>query len=726
MDQMGIDFEVNSDEDFDDLLETIIHPKVVKKVLDFILTLEKYGLFWIKRSFPQCPIRDIIIVGAMGEGLSALAVVMQQKADGDVMLTLNDYQVVERQHDSMCLNKHVLKLENSDIHPGYALLRSWNSDQGSSYFTLDDIKEMIMEINVENFISSFFGTDNKCYFSTHGPALMLGISSSSIRESLLGLAESFDIVLGIHCDEWPSVADEWIERDRLDWPSGTMIANTVEMGCDLVQIGVSGSRTENIEWRISFARAERYLIQTLNSSQLKTISLLKVLFKSKIFGERFHQTISSYVAKTSFFWISEEYDGSKWQDRNCIYYLWLCLQKLLRFVRDGNCPNFFIRDCNVLRGKLSESDKRDFSLKLEDFTKRSIFKDKILHLPLITFLRKMYQGFLSGKTKTVINFFQIHLFEKFIARALEEFMEQFIHILIPTHTNDSLENCVEKVQCILEAFRSNPLESEICMHSFALQDFYIRCFTCAQLRLENIAIPRDEQCLSTLSDNIMNLLSKANLNLETLCVGEITQIAHVFFTNKLYENVLDFILPMLLKFKTVPCYRLDSLKSMILLFGSCFLNLADESVTSPRRPVCDITFYKLEEPILTEHLRLEIVSANLDLEKSSTENIIEIVPYIHHVRVHPLVYACYMKYKCYKCMQRNPDSYIALQELEEKVMKENAQQYHNLNLLGCSLYECRYFDKALKIFALSYKNRLHRRSILFHVGILLKHCFKTK
>lgn len=73
---------------------------------------------------------------------------------------------------------------------------------------------MMMEINVENILSSL-ETLSKCHFETHGPALMLDISSSgSIRESLLGLFDSIDIVIGIHCDEWPSVADEWIERDR--------------------------------------------------------------------------------------------------------------------------------------------------------------------------------------------------------------------------------------------------------------------------------------------------------------------------------------------------------------------------------------------------------------------------------------------------------------------------------------------------------------------------------
>lgn len=44
----GMDFEVNSNEDFYDLLEIFGNFKLVKKVFDIILIFEKFGLFWIK------------------------------------------------------------------------------------------------------------------------------------------------------------------------------------------------------------------------------------------------------------------------------------------------------------------------------------------------------------------------------------------------------------------------------------------------------------------------------------------------------------------------------------------------------------------------------------------------------------------------------------------------------------------------------------------------------
>lgn len=119
--------------------------------------------------------------------------------------------------------------------------------------------------------------------------------------------------------------------------------------------------------------------------------------------------------------------------------------------------------------------------------------------------------------------------------------------------------------------------------------------------------------------------------------------------NKFYEKVLNFILLMFLKFRNVLCYRLDCLKLIFLVSVFCFLNMVDELVILLRCLVCDIIFYKLEEFILMEYLRLEIVCVNFDLEISSKFNIIEIL-YLYYVRVYLLVYVCYMKYKCYKCM----------------------------------------------------------------------------
>lgn len=293
---------------------------------------------------------NCFVAGSVGEGLNLLSCLFTKKEfDIDVMGSLLETVAIERQHDG---NVNVLKLESSKLHPGYALLRILGSDTSTNddrYLSSQKIrnrdKSCIRDADFGGLLSSFGGIP--CLL--HGPAFTFDISRRNYQESAVGYATSLDLVPGIRCDEWPSVADEWIERKRSGWPSGTMIAEAVKMGCDLVPIGPAGNSMEDEEWRISLVRAERHLVHTLNSAQLKTLVLFKIIFKYGVFGEIFHKRISSYVAKTAFFFTSEENNGDQWEDRHCIHYLSLCLRQLLYFVANLFCPNYFIRDCNVLR-----------------------------------------------------------------------------------------------------------------------------------------------------------------------------------------------------------------------------------------------------------------------------------------------------------------------------------------------------------------------------------------
>lgn len=60
------------------------------------------------------------------------------------------------------------------------------------------------------------------------------------------------------------------------------------------------------------------------------------------------------------------------RDKRCIlrYY----------FVANLFCPNYFIRDCNVLRQKLNDLEKQNFIDTLENFITKDNFKEKILSL----------------------------------------------------------------------------------------------------------------------------------------------------------------------------------------------------------------------------------------------------------------------------------------------------------------------------------------------------------
>lgn len=665
---------------------------------------------------------NCFVAGSVGEGLNPLLCFFtKEECDIDVMGSLLETVAMERQHDG---NVNVLKLESSKLHPGYALLRILGSDTSTNdnrYLSSQRIrnidKRCIRDADYGGLLSSFGGIP--CLL--HGPAFKFDTPDRNYQEPAVGHLTSLDLVLGIHCDEWPSVADEWIERKRSGWPSGTMIAEAVNMGCDLVPIGPAGNSMEDEEWRISLVRAERHLVHTLNSAQLKTLVLLKIIFKYGVFGEIFHKRISSYVAKTAFFWTSEENNGDQWEDRHCIHYLCLCLRQLLYFVANLFCPNYFMRDCNVLRQKLNDLEKQSFFHTLDNFIKKDNFKEKILSLLKTSGSRNTFVGCLSNmkfsKNDQVLRFLKSG-----VDRELQEKLGKDLLMFLSLPTAKNFRSAIDELLFLLMSFQNSSLTSNNDMDNIAFQDFFIGCLTCAQLRLVNAAIFRNELTENERFDILHRLLSNANLKTQTLCAAEITQIAHVFFTNALYKNALHLIIPMLEEFKKVQDIGLKGIRLSLKQFYYTFFNWNDLPFASLRRPVCDISFFSLEESILTEHLRLEIVLAELGYGMAVWSGQSKSFACHYHVNVHSLVYAYYMKYKCCLYMGRNVDSFRALQELEDQVLENTEHEYFNLNLLGCSVLESGNFEKAMKIFALAYRKRDYRISVYYHVGILLRRC----
>lgn len=612
---------------------------------------------------------NCFVAGSVGEGLNPLLCLFTKKeSDIDVMGSLLETVAIERQHDG---NVNVLKLESSKLHPGYALLRILGSDTSTNdnrYLSSQKIrnrdKRCIRYADFGGLLSSFGGIP--CLL--HGPAFTFDISRRNYQEPAVGHATSLDLVFSIRCDEWPSVADEWIERKRSGWPSGTMIAEAVKMGCDLVPIGPAGNSMEDEEWRISLVRAERHLVHTLNSAQLKTLVILKIIFKYGVFGEIFHKRISSYVAKTAFFWTTEENNGGQWEDRHCIHYLSLCLRQLLYFVANLFCPNYFIRDCNVLRQKLNDLEKQNFVDTLDNFITKDNFKEKILSLLKTSGPRTRFVGWLS-----YVNFFKNVQFLRFLKsgvdREIQENLGRDLLMFLSSPTAKNFRSSIDELLFLLRSFRKSSLTSNDNTDNIAFQDFFIRCLTCAQLRLVNAAIFRNELTENERFDILHRLLSNANLKTETLCAAEITQIAHVFFTNALYKNALHLIIPMLEEFKKVQDIGLKGIRLSLKLFCYTFFNKNDVPLASLRRPVCDISFFSLEESTLTENLKLEIVLAELGYGMALWSGQSKSFACHYHVNVHSFVYAYYMKYKCCLYMGRNVDSFRALQELEDQVLE---------------------------------------------------------
>ncbi|XP_058819657.1 uncharacterized protein LOC131682284 isoform X2 [Topomyia yanbarensis] len=104
----------------------------------------------------------------------------------------------------------------------------------------------------------------------------------------------WEIVPAILCP-WPREAVEWVQRKRevkinpltkqkFQWPTPPMIQKVKSFGCHVIPSGYApkqgSNRYRQLEWKIVFPEAERYLESCLTNTQTKIYMLTKLLFKT--------------------------------------------------------------------------------------------------------------------------------------------------------------------------------------------------------------------------------------------------------------------------------------------------------------------------------------------------------------------------------------------------------------------------------------------------------------
>ncbi|VDI44977.1 Hypothetical predicted protein [Mytilus galloprovincialis] len=229
-----------------------------------------------------------------------------------------------------------------DFTPGYVLvelgMRGNPYTQLSSSFVKTSISVFMQ------FLKSMFQME------PHGPAMSASTGG-----------EDFDLVLCIKSITWPNIASEWVLRKRkYGWPSQEMIQNIQSQGCHLVPVSskVDTRTTEDIEWRLSFSFAKRELVHSFRHTQLLVYGLLKLILKEVI---GVHHDIAdylcSYFLKTTIFWVIEDNPQTIWNVDFLILSFHLCLERLIQFIVEENCPNYFIRINNMFLERFTPAGK---------------------------------------------------------------------------------------------------------------------------------------------------------------------------------------------------------------------------------------------------------------------------------------------------------------------------------------------------------------------------------
>ena len=155
-----------------------------------------------------------------------------------------------------------------------------------------------------------------------------------------------DRVPAIECTGWPTNAYEWKIRQPRNWPSADVVENITSSGFMIVPKPSDLSGDIRKEWRLSFSNSEAELFKWFTEEQSKVYYLLRSLY-ARHFKEKLRGVLTSYHFKTVMFWTLEEEDPGLWSEESTLNLSLRVLKKLLRFIQDGFCPHFFIRNHNL-------------------------------------------------------------------------------------------------------------------------------------------------------------------------------------------------------------------------------------------------------------------------------------------------------------------------------------------------------------------------------------------
>nr|XP_011453837.2 uncharacterized protein LOC105346813 [Crassostrea gigas] len=272
-------------------------------------------------------------------------------SDKDVMFWLNHNRVIMNFSQVQFYNVKdfvMILCDSSESPPGFTLL----------WLPLKRVcckaKSVIVSING---ISS--DCINKCISSSRYREVTSALITSASKPH--GPCSSGTFIGAIeydhaHCfvsDFWPPAASSWKDRCH-SWPPPNVVNDIIRNGCHFVPIGhKSGNHTDN-EWRISFSRAEYKLVCSMNHTQFLTYGLLK-LFLTKIINKELRdedKLLCSYHMKTAVFWAIQQNPLPRWCPQNILDNFWVCFKLLLKWVYEGDCPNFFIPENNMFHSKI--------------------------------------------------------------------------------------------------------------------------------------------------------------------------------------------------------------------------------------------------------------------------------------------------------------------------------------------------------------------------------------
>ena len=278
---------------------------------------------------------DEILSGSKCEGFRFAS------SDIDIMIVRRGIRVIFSMDSEIHTTEQtVLMAECHITKPGFAMLKLSNESSNPFINYACVQHESGIYISSDKWKDLFTAIDSNAV--THGPC----------TTAVIGTTER-DFAFCLKSDRLPESSHGFIRRlHKAGWPSTPTLQKIISGGCHFVAIGARGSRNELLEWRISFSSAEKLLIHSMNHVQFLCYGLLKIFLKEAIeVNEDVKGLLCSYFLKTALFWEISE-NCINWNSSNFLSCFWICFKRLLHWINNQYCPNFFIPENNMFAGKI--------------------------------------------------------------------------------------------------------------------------------------------------------------------------------------------------------------------------------------------------------------------------------------------------------------------------------------------------------------------------------------
>nr|XP_034314518.1 uncharacterized protein LOC117684859 [Crassostrea gigas] len=285
-------------------------------------------------------------------------------SDIDNMYWLHSHRVIMDMSQSEyynTANTTIILSDSSKSPPGFTLLRLMTPT------TDRHVDLACVGMNQNRYISSELYKEIH-YSSLYPDSTLHGPCSKCVIDG-----KEYDFVFCFVSDFWPNCARSWKERCH-SWPDQEVVDDIVRNGCHVVAIGSPFGNHKNEEWRVSFSRAEYKLVSAMNHCQFLTYGLLK-LFLKEVIPQPLEDTdklLCSYHIKTIVFWTIQQNTLPHWYPQNLLARFWICFKLLLKWVYEGNCPNFFVPEHNLFLSKMHGAGQYSLIRQLEELYKKGL------------------------------------------------------------------------------------------------------------------------------------------------------------------------------------------------------------------------------------------------------------------------------------------------------------------------------------------------------------------